>query len=79
MILQLLPIVLNHFPPAYLGVLEGEANDPGKSWKAVTTHGGAGREPWSCLGANLWLSATCTPLTQGHWVHPQKCHTAAGG
>jgi len=45
MILQPLPIVLNRFPPTYLRVLEGEASDPGKSWRAVTTRGGAEREP----------------------------------
>lgn len=34
------------------------------SWRALTTHGRAGREPWSCLGAKPWLSGTCAPLTR---------------
>lgn len=43
MVLELLPTVLNHFPPTYLWILEGKASDPGKPRRAVTTRGGAGR------------------------------------
>lgn len=68
MILQPLPIALNHFLPTYLGVLEGEASDPGKSWRAVTTHGGAGREPLELPGGKSVAQCYLYPVDQGHRV-----------
>lgn len=50
MALELLPTALNHFPPTYLWVLEGEARDPGKPRRATTTRGGAGRVLAVALG-----------------------------
>lgn len=79
MILQLLPTVLNHFPHTYFGVREGEAGNPGKSWRFCdhTWWSWEGDlEPPGCRrpnpasdpigkqAANLWLGATCTPLSR---------------
>lgn len=89
MILKLLPIALNHFPPNYLQVLEGEAGDPGTPLRAVTTHGGAGRESWGLAAGGQILplspegsrqqicgSVLLIPHHQGQRVHPEDGHIA---
>lgn len=76
MILQPLPRVLNHFSPfppfspslSHSGCWgkKPEVQKIQGSWRALTTHGRAGREPQSCLGAEFWLSGTRAPLTREH-------------